>query len=176
MKIKQTENIHPEPADTITVKMAGNVTELRFSKRPGGSPIKKIGKDHGVDVRTGELVEFRHSTSRASNKASVAQSLKRLRDIINANLENSDHSLWITLTYAINMRDEKQLYTDFHAFGNGSSGIKKGRDKPPPNILQPPSRRAGVPGTFIFFCFFLIRPRSFQTQRWRSFGGMALQR
>lgn len=116
MEIERIENIKPEPADIVAVKIAGNVTEVRFSKTSAGSPIKKVDKDHGVDIRTGELVEFRHNTSRASDKASVAQSLKRLRDIINANLENPDCALWVTLTYAENMRDEKRLYTDFHAF------------------------------------------------------------
>lgn len=116
MEIKQIPNIKPESADVVTVKMAGNITEIRFSKASTGSPIKKIDKDHGVDVRTGELVEFLHNVNRAGNKHSVAQSLKRLRDITNANLEKPDNALWITLTYAINMRNEKQLYTDFHAF------------------------------------------------------------
>ena len=48
--------------------------------------------------------------------ASVAQSLKRLRDLINANLENPETALWVTLTYAENMTDAKRLYKDFHAF------------------------------------------------------------
>lgn len=116
MEIRKIPNIKPEPVDIVTVKMAGNVTEIRFSKTSAGSPIKKVDKSHGVDIRTGELVEFQHNTSRAGDKASVAQSLKRLRDIINANLENPDNALWVTLTYAENMRDEKRLYTDFHAF------------------------------------------------------------
>lgn len=116
MKIKQIANIKPEPADIVTVKKAGNITEIRFSKVYAGSPIRKIDKDHGIDVRTGELVDFRHNTSRASDKASVAQSLKRLRDIINANIETPDNVRWNTFTYAKNMQDEKQLYADFHAF------------------------------------------------------------
>lgn len=131
MEIKRTENIKPEPADMVTVKMAGNVTEIRFSKTSAGSPIQKVDKDHGVDVRTGELVEFQHNTSRAGDKASVAQSLKRLRDIINANLENPDNTLWVTLTYAENMRDEKRLYTDFHAFWKRFRRYQEHRGQPP---------------------------------------------
>ena len=56
MEIKRIENIRPELADTVTVKVAGNVTEVRFSRTTGGSPIRKIDKDHGVNIRTGELV------------------------------------------------------------------------------------------------------------------------
>jgi len=116
MEVKQIPNIKPESADVVTVKMAGNITEIRFSKISAGSPIKKVDKDHGVDVRTGELVEFQHNINRAGDKHSVAQTLKRLRDIINTNLESPDNALWVTFTYAENMRDDKQLYTDFHAF------------------------------------------------------------
>lgn len=116
MEIRKIPNIKPEPIDIVTVKMAGNVTEIRFSKSSAGSPIKKVDKDHGVDIRTGELVEFQHSINRAGDKASVAQSLKRLRDIINANLENSSNALWVTLTYTDLMTDGKRLYADFHAF------------------------------------------------------------
>lgn len=116
MEIRQAPNIKPEPADVVTVKMAGNITEIRFSKAPAGSPIRKLDKDHGIDLRTGELIEYLHTSNRAGNKASVAQSLKRLRDIINANLETPDKALWLTLTYARNMRDKKVLYSDFHAF------------------------------------------------------------
>lgn len=130
IEIKRIENIKPEPTDIVAVKIAGNVTEVRFSKTSAGSPIKKVGKDHGVDVRTGELVEFQHNTSRASDKASVAQSLKRLRDIINANLENPDCALWVTLTYAENMRDEKQLYADFHAFWKRFQRYQKKEGQP----------------------------------------------
>lgn len=135
MEIKQVENIKPEPADMVTVKMAGNVTEIRFSKTSAGSPIKKVDKDHGVDVRTGELVEFQHGTSRASDKASVAQSLKRLRDIINANLENPGNALWLTLTYAINMQDEQRLYSDFHAFWKRFRRYQERRRQPPAEYI-----------------------------------------
>ena len=119
MEIKQAENITPEKEDIVTLKIAGNVMEIRFSKNSAGSPIKKASKDYGIDMRTGEVVEYQHTTSRAGDKASVKQSMKRLRDIINANLKNPGNALWVTLTYAENMRDEKRLYADFHA-GAGS--------------------------------------------------------
>ena len=135
MEIKRTENIKPEPADMVTVKMAGNVTELRFSKTSAGSPIKKVDKDHGIDVRTGELVEFQHNANRAGDKASVAQSLKRLRDIINTNLENPDNALWVTLTYAENMRDEKRLYTEFRAFWKRFQRYQKREGQPPAQYI-----------------------------------------
>ena len=116
MGIRKIPNIKPESADMVKVKMAGNVTEIQFTKATAGTPIQKIDKDHGIDKRTGELVEYQHNTSRAGDKASVAQSLKKLRDIINANLTDPAMALWVTLTYKENMRDTERLYTDFHAF------------------------------------------------------------
>ena len=117
MKVQSTSNhIKPEPSDLVTLTVAGNVKEIRFSKASAGSPIRKVDKGHGVDIRTGEVVEYQHNANRAGNVASVAQSLKQLRGIINANLENPDNALWVTLTYADLMTDGKQLYDDFHAF------------------------------------------------------------
>lgn len=116
MAIKKIPNIHPESADMVKVKTAGNITEVQFTKATAGTPIQKIDKDHGIDKRTGELVEYQHNTSRAGDKSSVAQSLKKLRDIINANLTDPAKALWVTLTYKENMRDTERLYKDFHAF------------------------------------------------------------
>lgn len=135
MEIKQAENITPEKEDIVTLKIAGNVMEIRFSKNSAGSPIKKISKDYGIDVRTGEVVEYQHTTSRAGDKASVKQSMKRLRDIINANLENPGNALWVTLTYAENMRDEKRLYADFHAFFKRFRRYLKRQGQPPAEYI-----------------------------------------
>ena len=116
MAIKKIPNIKPESSDMVKVKLTGNITEIQFTRVNARSPIQKIDKDHGIDKRTGELVEYQHNTSRAGDKASVAQSLKKLRDIINANLTDPKKALWVTLTYAENMTDTKRLYADYHAF------------------------------------------------------------
>lgn len=79
-------------------------------------PIEKIDKDHYIDIRTGEVMEYTHTNNRSEDKASVAQSLKKLRGLINANLTNSENALWVTLTYHENMTDAKQLYEDFRRF------------------------------------------------------------
>lgn len=79
-------------------------------------PIEKLDADHYVDLRTGEIKMVAHNTARSNDKASVAQSLRKLRDLINANLTNPEVALWVTLTYAENMTDEKRLYQDFRRF------------------------------------------------------------
>lgn len=116
MAIKKIPNIKPESSDMVKVKLTGNITEIQFTRVKAGSPIQKIDKDHGIDKRTGELVEYQHNTSRAGSKASVSQSLRKLRDIINANLTNPKTALWVTMTYAEVQTDTKRLYEDFHAF------------------------------------------------------------
>ena len=90
--------------------------EIRYARSNLGSPIRKVDADHGLDVRTGELIEYQHKANRAESKKDVAQSMKRLRDLINANLVRPDSALWVTLTYSENMTDTVQLYEDYRRF------------------------------------------------------------
>lgn len=117
MIVKKIPDRRPKTADTpVTVKIAGNTVEVRYSRFPGGVPVQKVDKDHGVDLRTGELVEYKHTASRVESTANVARSLRDLRDIINANMENPGNALWVTLTYRENMGDPARLYEDFRRF------------------------------------------------------------
>lgn len=118
MNINRISDVRPHSPDTgVTVKLCGNVVEIRYSVQ--GSPeivIEKLSSALYVDKRTGEVKEFQHATSRAEDKASVAQSLRNLRDIINTNLTDLTTALWVTLTYKENMRDPQRLYEDFRRF------------------------------------------------------------
>lgn len=117
MQIQRIDNQRPAPKAPVTVKLCGNVIEVRHSAH--GSPeitIQKLNADEYIDLRTGAVELFQHATSRAEDKASVAQSLRNLRDIINANLAKPETALWITLTYKANMQNAQKLYEDFHAF------------------------------------------------------------
>ncbi len=76
--------------------------------------LQKLNADEYIDLRTGVVELFQHTTSRAEDKASVAQSLRNLRDIINSNLTEPESALWVTLTYKSNMRDPQRLYPRFH--------------------------------------------------------------
>lgn len=118
MKINRIQDIHPEAPDTpVTVKRCGNVVEVRYIA--GSTPaitIEKLSADLYADKRTGEVKEFQHHNSRAADKASVAQSLRKLRDLINSNLENPESCLWLTLTFRENMTDPARLYEDYRRF------------------------------------------------------------
>lgn len=117
MQAKRIENQRPAPKAPVTVKLCGNVIEVRHSTHgPPEISIEKLNADEYIDLRTGEIKLFQHAASRAEDTASVAQSLRNLRDIINANLTDPATALWVTLTYKENMRDTQRLYEDFHAF------------------------------------------------------------
>lgn len=118
MITKKIADERPKPGQKVTVKTAGNVIEVRYAVNgPPEIAIEKISADLYMDKRTGEVKEFQHkAASRAENKKIVGQSLKALRDLINANLADPQTALWVTLTYKENMRDAKQLYEDYRRF------------------------------------------------------------
>ncbi len=118
MQIKRIADQGPPGAEaTVTLNVAGNVLEVRHCLRlPPGIIIEKLNADQYVDKRTGEVKDFTHNTTRADDLISVRQSLKRLRDLINANLTTPETALWVTLTYADNMTDSSKLYEDYRRF------------------------------------------------------------
>lgn len=118
MNINRISNVRPESPDTpVQIKRCGNITEIRYiAGRQPAIPFEKLNADLYVDKQTGEVKEFQHHNNRADDKASVAQSLRKLRDLINANLEDPETALWVTLTYRENMRDPARLYEDYRRF------------------------------------------------------------
>lgn len=118
MKVKRSNESFPIDSNSLVrLTEMGNITEIMYSvHRSQGGYITKIDADHYVDNRTGELFEFKHIENRSQDLASVAKSLKRLRDILNANITDVSHCRWITLTYAENMTDPKKLQYDFKNF------------------------------------------------------------
>lgn len=154
MKVDRIKDVRPAPTDEVTLKTAGNVMEIRYARNTDGSPIIKLDKDHGLDTRTGEVIDYQHNQNRAGDMASVAQSLKRLRDLINANLEDPDTALWVTLTYAENMTDAKRLYKNFHAFWKRFLRYLKREGHPPAEYIgaaEPQGR-----GAWHLHCLFLF--------------------
>lgn len=155
MIVKRIENERPRASSTVTVKRCGNVTEVRYTVH--GLPeivIEKINADLYVDKRTGEVKEFQHLASRADDKSSVLQSLRNLRDLINANLTAPETALWVTLTYRENMRDAKRLYEDYHAFWKRFCRYLKKSGYPPAEYIiaaEPQGR-----GAWHLHCLFLF--------------------
>ena len=77
------------------MKQCGNVIEVRYMRSVPAAIVEKVSAELYVDKRTGEVKEFRHAENRADSKASVAQSLRKLRDLINTNLAEPENALWV---------------------------------------------------------------------------------
>lgn len=113
--IEPPEHLHKN--DLVTVKTCGNIIETVFlSYRNKTCKIKKIDKNHYIDLETGEVKEFQHNENRQHDLNSVRTSLGRLRDYLNTNVTQPQNCRWITLTYAENMTDTIKLYKDFEKF------------------------------------------------------------
>ena len=69
MNINRIDDVRPHSPDTgVTVKMCGNVVEIRYSVQgPPEIVIEKLSSALYVDKRTGEVKEFQHTTSRAED-------------------------------------------------------------------------------------------------------------
>lgn len=110
-------HLRPMPAEMVTFKECGNITEIIYSqKRHRVGLIKKLDKNTYVDTRDGEVKVFKHHDNRLDDTKSVRRSLSDGRDMINANIVDPRKWLMITLTYAENMTDPKKLYNDFKNF------------------------------------------------------------
>ena len=139
----------------MTVKRCGNVVDVRYMA--GHAPaitIEKLNADLYTDKRTGEVKEFQHNASRAGDKASVAQSLRKLRDLINANLERPEIALWVTLTYRENMTDPIRLYEDYRRFWQRFKYYLSKQGHPPVEYIiaaEPQGR-----GAWHLHCIFLF--------------------
>lgn len=103
--------------DLVSLKKMGNIYEICYlQKKNYQIKTQLLDKDHYMYLDTGEIFECNHIDNRAESKFQVGQSLKRLREYINTNVVDTNKCKWITLTYAKNMQDTKQLYNDFKRF------------------------------------------------------------
>lgn len=156
----------------MTVKRCGNVVEVRYMA--GNTPaitIERLSADLYADKRSGEVKEFQHHNSRAADKASVKQSLRKLRDLVNSNLENPESALWVTLTYRENMTDPARLYEDYRRFWQRFKYHLSKQDYPPAEYIiaaEPQGR-----GAWHLHCLFLFPgkapfiPNSDMARIWR---------
>ena len=95
------------------VTIMGNVIEVvTRQKNSGGCPCVKLDADHYIDTRTGEVLEYSHIDNRSESTRSIRNTLARIRALVNTNVTAPANVRWVTLTYAENMTDTKQLYHD----------------------------------------------------------------
>jgi hypothetical protein len=117
MRVKRINNISPPEDSTVTVKMCGNVAEVKYNQHGNYKQrIKKVNKGEYVNLATGEVKKFKCSQNRLESKRTLKESLNRLRDYINTNVKSVNRCRWLTLTYKEIMKDPARLYADFKAF------------------------------------------------------------
>lgn len=121
---------------------------------PPDITIEKLTSDLYMDKLTAEVKEFQHHTNRAEDKASVAQSLRKLRDLINSNLGDPEAVRWVTLTYRRNMTDPVRLYEDYRRFWQRFKYYLNKQGHPPAEYIiaaEPQGR-----GAWHLHCLFLF--------------------
>lgn len=82
--------------------------------RPG---IRKINADEYIVINSGELKRFKKNNGKQAEF--LRRAFKNLEHLIKTNFdteENEHNALFITLTYAENMKDSDKLYEDFDKF------------------------------------------------------------
>jgi len=105
------------PDDLVTVTTMNHIVEVQhMEKMNTRATIRKLNKDQFVELSTGEIREYEHIENRSESYNSLRQSFKKIRYLINNNFTGKKNELFITLTYAENMTDNKQLYTDMDKF------------------------------------------------------------
>lgn len=136
------KNIQPIPLDNyVKVKEMGNIIEIKDtgkSNRRQSIQLLPGGREYIV-LRTGEIKEIQtHSSKRVDNVDRLRQSIKDVREIINTNITDNRNALWVTLTYAENMQDHRQLGNDLKNFFDRLETYCKNREIEKPEYIAVP--------------------------------------
>lgn len=117
MKITRTDKVLIDDNALVKVTKMNHIIEVQhMAKKNYKAHIKKLDKDRYMEIATGEIKEFNHSENRQQNYNSLRQTFKKLRYLINNNFTGRGNELHVILTYKKNMKDPKQLYSDFEKF------------------------------------------------------------
>lgn len=117
LEVRKIDNVQVDPVSLVRVKEMGNIVELMWSESYASKcTIRKLDKNHYVELESGEIKEFKHIQNRACDLKSISKSLGKLRDYLNTNITDVSKCRWVTLTYAENMTDTNRLYKDFKNF------------------------------------------------------------
>jgi hypothetical protein len=102
---------------TVRITECGKIVEVvYFSAVNRKSSIVNLSKDEYMVLKTGEVCEKVHKDKRVEQVKSLRRTFRNIRNLVNTNCTVPDNLLWVTLTYAENMIDPEQLYSDYKAF------------------------------------------------------------
>lgn len=125
------------------VVQGDSYVDVMKAEKPTGATIKKLDKDHYCILRTGEIKEFQKDKTKDKSKDDLRKTFNRLRQLIRTNfVKDGSNQLFITLTYAENMTDEKRLYNDFDKFFKKLKYKFKGHKLDYIAVMEPQERGA----------------------------------
>lgn len=103
--------------EKVVAFRSGNFLELTTAGN-NVNVVKKIDKDHYINLATNEVKEYIHNNERAGDLKSLQRTFTKIRRIVLSNFSAGD--MWLTLTYAQDdhkpVRDTKKVYRDFQKF------------------------------------------------------------
>lgn len=151
MKFEKTEGLKIPSCKPVKVKIMNHIVEVvSLKNKPVGlQDIIKLNKYQYMIKATQEVKDYVLSENRADNTASLKHTFKKIRDLINNNFVGQANEIHLTLTYAENMTDTKQLYGDFKSFWKRYK-YKYGNNIDYLSIVEPQGRGA-------WHCHVLIR-------------------
>ena len=105
------------PISKVKVTTMNHIVEVQYlSNENTKQRIQKLDAERYVDLGTGEIKDFNRKEHRGQAENSLRKTFKRLRELINTNFTGSANELFVTLTYARQTNDVKQVYKDFVNF------------------------------------------------------------
>lgn len=105
------------PDSIVTVTEMNHLTEIQYMEKMNNRiNIKKLNSDEYVSLDTGEIKEFEKTENRSQSYNSLRQTFKKLRYLINNNFIGNKNELFLTLTYAKDIKDPEILYDDTRKF------------------------------------------------------------
>lgn len=104
--------------DYVKLTTMGQIQEIRYFSRANKKQTIQLLEDRKyLELSTGEIKDCKEKSKYRLERINMLRgSYRKLRNLINANVDVPDHCQWLTLTYKENMQDHHQLYTDFSNF------------------------------------------------------------
>ncbi|MFC6164190.1 hypothetical protein ACFP3T_05840 [Lactiplantibacillus dongliensis] len=112
-------NQYQQIPDKLLVKVTRmhHLTEIQANEHHNNrATVRRLPNHRYLVVSTQEIKTSRHHANRSQNPNDLMQTFKRLRYLINNNFDGSKDERFLTLTYANDVTDPRQISHDFDCF------------------------------------------------------------
>ncbi len=118
--IKKSKVVEPTIYDFATIYRNRTSIEVVTCKNKATNQnfknLKKIDKNHYVNIITGEVKEYK--TTPYKTKTSLKKTLIKVKRLVNANVSNKDFCIHLVLAYSECVLDPSRITQDFKCFWN----------------------------------------------------------